>query len=145
MEHSHDWEIKWYYNIANERIVTIPGYCLECKSTLPFERDIIEFLQMRSNPGCYSPNGALFMTGTLICPTCRIIAARLIIPIWYVPFEYLNKKSFTLEHLYEIYHPSQTQGHAFIPSSVPTTITVPFSLYLLWFMLYYGNFSLPIV
>jgi hypothetical protein len=62
MDATHDWELKRYYNITNERVVTIEGYCLECRSKFPFEMDIIEFLGTGSHPKCYSPDGALFQT-----------------------------------------------------------------------------------
>jgi len=146
MDATNDWELKRYDNITNERVVTIQGFCLECRSKFPVETDLMEFLQAGSHPKCYSPDGALFRTGTIICKKCRRIGARLIIPIWYVHAEYLNKEILTFEYMERVYQPIQTKGYAFKPSNVTqTTINAPFSLYLLWFLIYYGHFSLPIV
>lgn len=144
MDASLDWELKRYDNINNERIVTIQGYCLECRSKFPIEMDIMEFLQLGSHPKCYAPDGALYRTGTLICLKCRRIAARLIIPIWYVPTPYLNKEFFTFEHFNNVYPLIQTEGHASLSSGGPTTRCLP-SLYILCFLIYYGYLSLPIV
>jgi hypothetical protein len=113
---SKDWEIIRSDNIANYNVVTLHGYCLECKLMLPYVMDLFQFLNLGSRPKCYSPNGGLLVTSTLICPNCNREDCRFVIPIWYVPTRMIKSVT-SVEYLERCYNNIQTKGDKIDPSA----------------------------
>lgn len=117
---SKDWEIRRFDNIANYDVVTLQGYCLECKLMLPYDMDLFQFLNLGSRPKCYSHDGSLLVTCTLTCPNCNREDCRFVIPIWYVPTRIIKSVT-SIEYLERCYNNIQTKGDKIDPSTQIST------------------------
>lgn len=113
---SKDWEIARSDNIQNYDVVTLQGYCLECKMMWPYVMDLFQFLSIGSKPKCYSPDGTIITTGKLICPNCNREDCRFVIPIWYVPTGIIKPVT-SIEFLESAYEVIQTKGNEVDPST----------------------------
>ena len=112
---SKDWEIARSDNIQNYDVVTLQGYCLECKMMWPHIMDLFQFLKMGSKPKCATPCGDMVITSKLICPNCNREDCRFIVPIWYVPTDIIKPVT-SIEFLESIYEVIQTKGNKVDPS-----------------------------
>ena len=117
---SKDWEIARSDNIQNYDVVTLQGYCLECKMMWPYVMDLFQFLKMGSKPKCSTPTGDIVITSKLICPNCNREDCRFIIPIWYVPTSMIKSVS-SIEYLERCYNNIQTKGDKIDPSTQIST------------------------
>lgn len=113
---SKDWEIARSDNIQNYDVVTLQGYCLECKMMWPHLMDLFQFLKMGSESKCSTPNGDLVITSKLICANCNREDCRFIVPIWYVPTGIIKSVT-SIEFLESIYENIQTKGNKVDPST----------------------------
>jgi hypothetical protein len=92
MNTSKEWESHRYDNISNHNVVTVQGYCLECKSLWPYTFDIFEFLKIGSKPWCYAPDGSIYITSKISCQKCNKPKSRFGVPVLYVPSMAFGKK-----------------------------------------------------
>jgi DNA-binding Lrp family transcriptional regulator len=92
MNTSKDWESHRYDNISDHTVVTLQGYCLDCKSIWPFTYGIFDFLKSGSKPWCYAPDGSIYMTTKIECPNCKKPRSRFGIPILYIPTRAFGEK-----------------------------------------------------
>jgi hypothetical protein len=92
MNTSKDWESHRYDNISDHNVVTLQGYCLDCKSLWPFTYKIMEFLKIGRKPWCYAPDGSIYITTKIECPNCKEPRSRFGIPILYIPTRAFGEK-----------------------------------------------------
>jgi hypothetical protein len=92
MNTSKDWESDRYDNISDYTVLTLQGYCLDCKSIWPFSYGIFDFLKTGSKPYCYAPDGSIYITAKIECPNCTKPRSRFGIPILYVPTRAFGEK-----------------------------------------------------
>lgn len=92
MNTSKDWESHSYDNISDYTVLTLQGYCLDCKSIWPFTYGIFNFLKIGSKPHCYAPDGSIYLTSKIECPNCTKPRSRFGIPILYVPTRAFGEK-----------------------------------------------------
>jgi hypothetical protein len=119
MNTSKEWEKRRYDNIGNHTLLTLQGYCLECKLLWPYIMNIFEFLKIGSKPYCYSPDGSILITGKLICPNCNKPDCRFVVPVLYIPTSAFRKKEvFTIEYMEKVYDTVQTKTPKVDRSSV---------------------------
>jgi hypothetical protein len=93
MNTSKAWEFHRHTNLSDHTIVTLQGYCLDCKSLWPYTWKILDFLKMGSKPHCYAPDGQIYITGKIICPNCKKPNSRFGVPVIYVPTRALGDKN----------------------------------------------------
>jgi hypothetical protein len=92
MNTSKDWELARHNNLSDHNIITLQGYCLDCKSLWPSSWKILDFLKIGSKPHCYSPDGNLYITAKLRCPNCNKPHSRFGVPVLYAPTRAFGEK-----------------------------------------------------
>jgi hypothetical protein len=110
MNTSRDWELQRYDSLSDHTVVTLQGYCLDCKSLWPYTMKTLEFLKMGSKPHCYSPDGQMYITSKLVCPNCNKPTSRFGMPVLYVPTRAFSEKPrITPEEIEKHYEIIQTK------------------------------------
>jgi hypothetical protein len=110
MNTSRDWELQRYDSISDHTVVTLQGYCLDCKSQWPYTWNTLEFLKMGSKPHCYAPDGQMYITAKIICPNCNKPNSRFGVPVLYVPTRAFSERvRITPEQIEEHYNIIQTK------------------------------------
>jgi hypothetical protein len=92
MNTSKDWELARYDNLSDHNVITLQGYCLDCKSLWPFTWKTLDFLKQGNKPHCYSPDGQMRITAKIICPNCNKPNSRFGVPVLYVPTRAFSEK-----------------------------------------------------
>lgn len=110
MNTSKDWELARYDNLSDHNMITLQGYCLDCKSLWPYTWKILEFLKIGIKPYCYSPDGNMYITAKLYCPNCNKPSSRFGVPVLYVPTRAFGEKPrITPEQIEKHYETIQTK------------------------------------
>jgi hypothetical protein len=113
---SKEWEKERYDSIQDHDVVTLQGYCLECKRLWPYRMNIFEFLKLGTKPKTYAPDGGILITSKLICPNCNRPDCRFVVPVWYVPTGF-TKPVTSIEYMERAYDIIQTKGNIIDPST----------------------------
>ena len=71
--------------------------------------NIFHFLKLGTDPKCYGPDGGTIITGKLICNNCYKPNCRFVVPIWYVPTDFIKPVT-TIEYLERVYDNIQSKG-----------------------------------
>jgi hypothetical protein len=76
-----EWEIKRYQNISNYSSVTIPGFCNICKSEVPFQYDLLSYLNSIYEMKKPYPSG-IITTDCINCGKEHSLSGRVMLSTW---------------------------------------------------------------
>ena len=101
---SSEWESIRFKNINNPYLVTIQGYCLDCRNATCTSMFTKELLRTEQNPKqMNSTDGEGIIAKRGGCNICASGDARIIYPLWFNPANWLLPRITNFEKLEKVY------------------------------------------